>query len=103
VPYPGFPDLASALLGGQVEVASSDLSSALRQRQAGANLRILALFGPERNPLAPDVPTAREQGVDIELGVMLGLLAPPKVPPPVAQNLVEGFHRAASHLGPLRS
>lgn len=52
-----------ALLGGHVDVAVMTVSEARPLLEAG-EVRILGVMSEERDPAFPDVPTAREQGVD---------------------------------------
>lgn len=62
----------TALEGGHVAVGSGDAAEMVKHHVAG-KIRILAVMSPERLPgeLA-DVPTAREQGVDIDWPVWRG-------------------------------
>ncbi|MFT3799991.1 MAG: tripartite tricarboxylate transporter substrate binding protein [Burkholderiaceae bacterium] len=61
VPYKGASPLATDLLGGQVDSAWIDVSTATAHLQAG-KLRALAVTGPRRAPMLPDVPTLAEKG-----------------------------------------
>ena len=61
VPYKGSALLVSDLLGGQVPAGITVLSQLLKYHEAG-KLRVLATSGPQRSPMAPDVPTFRELG-----------------------------------------
>ena len=62
--YDGGSDKAQALLAGQVGVSVGALSGVADFVEAG-QFRLLAVFSNERNEFMPDVPTAKEQGVDI--------------------------------------
>jgi hypothetical protein len=53
----------SALAGGHVHVSAFSTAEYKQFRSAG--LRALAYLGEERHPGLPDVPTAREQGLDV--------------------------------------
>jgi tripartite-type tricarboxylate transporter receptor subunit TctC len=61
VPYKGGGPLVTDLIGGQVPAAIALVSEMVRQHQAG-KLAMLAVFGPKRSPVAPDVPTFQELG-----------------------------------------
>ena len=61
VPYKGSAPFVNDLLGGQVPAGITVLSQLLKHHEAG-KLRILGTSGSERSPMAPDVPTFREQG-----------------------------------------
>jgi len=68
-------EVNAALLGGNVDVASPNPSEAAQLIKAG-RLRPLAMFSPERLEKWKDVPTAREQGVNVELSQFRGVIAP---------------------------
>jgi putative tricarboxylic transport membrane protein len=68
-------EVNAALLGGSVDLASPNPSEAAQLIQA-KRLRPLAMFSPERLKNWPDVPTAREQGIDVTLEQFRGVVAP---------------------------
>jgi putative tricarboxylic transport membrane protein len=68
-------EVNAALLGGSVDVASPNPSEAAQLIQA-KRLRPIAMFSPERLKNWPNVPTAREQGVDVTLEQFRGVVAP---------------------------
>ncbi len=51
------------IVGGRADVFTGDVSEALPQIEAG-NLKVLAVLSDERISSLPDVPTAKEQGID---------------------------------------
>jgi tripartite-type tricarboxylate transporter receptor subunit TctC len=86
VPYRGGPAANTDLIAGHVQVMFDSLSNTYQPIQEG-RLRGLALLRPQRSPLLPDVPTAREAGVlNAEMGGFLGLFAPAGTPPVVLQK-----------------
>lgn len=54
-----------AVIAGEVMAGVNNLSDAFRAQQAG-NVKILGVFDLERNEFLPDVPTMKEQGLDID-------------------------------------
>ncbi len=52
------------LLGGHVQAFTGDISEIKGQLEAG-NVRVLAVLSDERLPTDPNLPTAKEQGVDV--------------------------------------
>jgi tripartite-type tricarboxylate transporter receptor subunit TctC len=62
VPYRGSAPAVTDVLGGQISVASVDLTSAYPHIQAGT-LIALGLVDEKRSALVPQVPTIAEQGV----------------------------------------
>jgi tripartite-type tricarboxylate transporter receptor subunit TctC len=59
-------------------------------------MRNIGQFSPARSNLAPDLPTAREQGFDIELSSLRGLAAPKGLPPEIRDRLVKAVASAAA-------
>jgi tripartite-type tricarboxylate transporter receptor subunit TctC len=59
VPYKGDAPLNTDLIAGQIQIAIVPLSAAVPLVQA-KQLRALALIGPARSPVLPEVPTAAE-------------------------------------------
>ncbi len=81
VPYKGNGPLLNDLLGGQVPAAVLTAGDVAQFAKDG-KVRILGVFGGERSPLMPDVPTMKEQGYDIDTGdAWTGLWAPAGTPP----------------------
>lgn len=80
VPYRGNGPLVTDLLGGQVPAGIMTAGDILQHQKAG-NVKVLAVFGAERSPLLPDVPTAKEQGFDVDTGdAWTAIWAPAKTP-----------------------
>jgi len=76
----GGGELATALLGGHIQVASTDISDSIPHVQSG-DMRILAVFADQRLPGATvaNIPTAKEQGFDVVWPVIRGFYVGPKV------------------------
>ncbi|AYC34265.1 tripartite tricarboxylate transporter substrate binding protein [Pseudomonas cavernae] len=66
--------IATALQGGYVQVASTDIADSMPRVQRG-EMRLLAVFAEQRlaEPAMAAIPTAREQGYDIVRPVVRGL------------------------------
>ena len=62
--YKGSSPLANALLGGEIPVAIDTLDAVLPLHQAG-RLRILAVSGNSRSVFAKEIPTLKEQNIDL--------------------------------------
>ena len=62
VPYKGLGPAIGELVGGQVQMAVSNVSTALPHVKSG-RLRLLAVTTMKRFPLFPDTPTVSESGV----------------------------------------
>ena len=61
VPYRGAAPAITDLLGGHVDMLNADMP-VLLPLVKGNSVKALALFGAERSPLLPDVPTTAELG-----------------------------------------
>ena len=74
VSFPGGAEIATALLGGHVDVTHSGLGNVLPHVREG-RIRVLAISGPKRlwGPFA-DVPTWKEVGVDMTASGWRGVL-----------------------------
>ncbi|KWV48511.1 ABC transporter substrate-binding protein [Bradyrhizobium macuxiense] len=79
VPYRGGAPAMQDLMGGQVPLMIDTLSQTLEQHRAG-KLRILAVTGEQRNRALPDVPTLREQGINVVADACFGLYGPADMP-----------------------
>ncbi|NML43808.1 ABC transporter substrate-binding protein [Ramlibacter sp. G-1-2-2] len=79
VGYRGSAPLISDLIGGQVPVSIDTLDVVLPQHEAG-KLRILAASGAKRSPIAPNVPTFRESGLDLAATGWNAFFAPAAMP-----------------------
>ena len=86
VPYRGASPAVTALLGGQVQVFFSPLSTAVEHIKAG-KLRGLAVTTANRSEALADVPTMREFVPDYEASNWYGIGAPSKTPAEVIDKL----------------
>jgi putative tricarboxylic transport membrane protein len=77
IAFSGGGESLAAILGGQVSVGVNGLAEFLPQMEAGT-VRILGISSAERLP-GVDVPTLREQGVDVEFENWRSVLAPPGI------------------------
>ena len=93
VPYTGAAPQMTSFLGGHLVAvfgASDDLT---RYRD---KVRILGFATDKRFPGFPDVPTLKEQGIDMVEGVDRGVAVPPGTPPDVIKKLEAAFMDIAS-------
>ncbi|MDI3379939.1 Bug family tripartite tricarboxylate transporter substrate binding protein [Xenophilus aerolatus] len=94
IPYRGSPMALQDLIGGQILCLFDAGASILPQARQG-RVRLLGVTAAQRDPLAPETPTLREQGFDIgEVMVWSGLLAPSGTPKPVIDQLSEAVRAA---------
>jgi tripartite-type tricarboxylate transporter receptor subunit TctC len=93
VPHRGLAPAITAALGGFVDLVIGLPVAIGPQVQAG-KLRAVAQFGASRAPGLDDVPTLKESGVNLVLGVDIGVFAPAGLPAPVVRRLEEAFAAA---------
>ncbi|MBQ1082017.1 tripartite tricarboxylate transporter substrate binding protein [Nocardiopsis sp. B62] len=82
VPYGSTGEVLTGLLGGQIEVAPASAASAKPYVESG-DFKALCTLSEERydDPVLGDVPTAVEQGLDAEVTIWRGVLAPDGIAP----------------------
>jgi tripartite-type tricarboxylate transporter receptor subunit TctC len=78
VPYKGTGDMATAVLGAQIDGAMTYTAFAINNKE---KTRALAVAMEKRHPLLPDVPTFRELGVDWVDGAYRGIGMPKSATP----------------------
>ncbi len=94
VPYRGAAPAMNDTMAGQTQVMFPSLFSAYPHVKSG-KLRALALAGPKRSSLLPDVPTLEEAGVKgVEITQWYALFAPGKTPRPVIDQLNKALNTA---------
>lgn len=94
VPYRSIPPAVLDVLAGQISMAWADIQSSLPHVRAG-RLRALAVSGPARIALAPDIPTAAEAGVPgFDITAWYGAFAPARAPAPIVARLHAAFTAA---------
>lgn len=94
VPYKGSAEAVTAVMSGDVTMSLVDSGPATNGLRSG-KLKALAVTSPGRMPSLPDVPTLKETGVDLEVTLWSGLLAPAGTPPEVIQRLNEAVVSAS--------
>ena len=86
IPYKSSGESVNAVVAGQVTMTICDpppASGPLR----GGTARALAVTANERHPWWPDVPTLKENGVDVEVSLWTAFFAPAKTPPAIVARL----------------
>jgi tripartite-type tricarboxylate transporter receptor subunit TctC len=81
------------LVGGHVDFMCEQSVSVAESVLAGT-VKAYAVSAPERLAMLPDVPTAREAGVNYEMSIWAGLFAPKGVPPEVVAKLADALDKA---------
>ena len=94
VAFEGGGEALTALQGGHIQVFTGDAAEAQQQLKAGSKIRILAVMSDKRLPgeLA-NVPTAKEQGTDIDWPIFRGFYVGPKVSDADYKVWADTFHK----------
>jgi tripartite-type tricarboxylate transporter receptor subunit TctC len=96
IPFKGSADVRAAIAGKQITVAAINIGEALQYQKGGTPIRNLVQMSPARTNLAPELATAREQGYDIELSSLRGMVGPKGLPPEIRERLVRAIERSVS-------
>ena len=80
IPFPGGGTVAKNLVGNQIDSTVNNPAEQMEFYRAG-NTKPLVQFTAERMPAFPDVPTAKELGVEIEYYMQRSVNGPPGMDP----------------------
>ena len=106
IAFRGDPPHLNETLAGRLDFSTAVVGGASEFILSG-RMRLITVFSQSRHPDFPDVPTAREQGVDALQFSQVGIYAPRGTPEPVLDRLEalcrealqqEGVRRIASSL-----
>lgn len=92
VPHEGGGDMMINVLNGTLDIGVGEVQELQSQLQAG-KVRILAVLSDKRLATLPNVPTAREQGVDIVVRKFRGLAAPKGISSEAAKAMEAGLRK----------
>lgn len=90
IPFEGDGPSWQAAMGNKIDASFNNLGITYPQIDA-KNLRILAIFSDERNPMVPDAPTMKELGFDVVSGSSRGYSAPKGIPADAKAKLLAAF------------
>ena len=94
VPYKGSPQAINDLMGGQIDMMFDNISSIGPHAKAG-RVKGIAVSGPRRSPVFPDLPTVAEAGVPgYETVAWGGVIGPAKLPPEIVAKLHQEIRKA---------
>jgi tripartite-type tricarboxylate transporter receptor subunit TctC len=86
VPYKGTGPAMQDLVAGRIDFLCEIITTAKPQIDGG-NVRALAIMTTERSPVLPNLPTTREQGLDVQAYTWNALYAPKGTPDAVVKKL----------------
>ncbi|MFM1990138.1 MAG: hypothetical protein RJA99_3095 [Pseudomonadota bacterium] len=96
VPYKGSAESLTDLVAGRIDLIFDPV--ALQQVKAG-NVKALATTSPGRHPELPDVPTLKEQGIEMPDSGWFGLFAPKGTPAEAIVRMASEIERALAAPG----
>jgi tripartite-type tricarboxylate transporter receptor subunit TctC len=92
VPYDGGGESLLGILGGHIDLVVLAPTQTLPHIKAG-KLRPLAVSDTKRDPELPDVPTLKEEGVNIVNLLWKGIMVPKGTPRPIIDKLAVAFKK----------
>jgi tripartite-type tricarboxylate transporter receptor subunit TctC len=96
VPFKGSAEVHNAIASKQILVAAMNIGEAMQYQKGGTPLRHLGQMSEKRSTLAPQVPTFKEQGINVIMASLRGLAAPKGLPAPVREQLVQAVQKAVA-------
>jgi len=96
VPFRGGGERAPALAGGHID-ADFDIVAPLKPLAEAGKLRILGIASDRRSELYKEIPTMKEQGVELNLASWHGVFAPKGTPPAVVAALSSALAKVSRH------
>ncbi|WP_164738413.1 Bug family tripartite tricarboxylate transporter substrate binding protein [Aquabacter cavernae] len=98
IPYQSSPAAVTALIQNDAQMACLPAIS-ITPLVGTKPVKILAVSTAKRTPFLPDVPTLKEQGIDVEAEAWNGLIAPAGTPEPIVAKLRAAVADALSQPG----
>ena len=90
VPYAGYAPTVTALLAGEVDSATVAIPDTIEYHREG-KLKILGVSSPTRHFMAPEIPTFKEQGFDVDVGSWRCVAGPKGIPADRLKKLQDGL------------
>jgi len=94
IPYDGSSPAMVAAIGGHVDVGVSGTGGTLSYIRGG-KLRALLTLGDKRSKYLPDIKTAKEMGIDVEMYMWRGSAVPRNTPKDIKNAIDAAFRKAA--------
>jgi len=95
ISYDGTADRMKALLANTIHIGQVSEVTAAKHAEAG-RLKLLAMNYGKRSTRVPDLPTAQEQGFDLEIATDRGFMLPLETPQEVVDHYIALFKKVAS-------
>lgn len=94
VPYKGIAPVATAVGGGEVDLAFVPLAGPILGMIQTGRIKAIAIASAKRHTLLPEIATLGEHArfKNFEFGIWTGLFAPARTPDAVVARLTKAFH-----------
>lgn len=103
VPYKGTGPAMTDLLGGQTDIMCDQTTNTTQQIKGGT-IKAYAVTSPERLKLFPDLPTAKESGLEtLEFGIWHGIYTPKGTPAAINERLSKSLQVALADEGVIKA
>jgi tripartite-type tricarboxylate transporter receptor subunit TctC len=98
VAYRGTAPALNDLIGGHVDFFCEQVVSVAPQIAAGV-IKAYAVSASERLATLPNVPTAKEEGLDYQMSIWAGIFAPKGTPKPIVDRLAGALDKSLDDPG----
>jgi len=96
VPYRGSGPAMQDLLAGRIDYICEQISTAVSQIKGGT-VKAIATMGLSRSGVLPDLPTATEQGFDIDCASLSAFVFPKGTPDAIVRRLAEATSKVVEN------
>jgi tripartite-type tricarboxylate transporter receptor subunit TctC len=96
VPFKGDNEGAVALAGGHIEVHVA-VPVSYKALVEAKKVKILAVAAEDRSPLYGNLPTFRDNGVDLLIGAFHGVYVPKATPPAIVAKLADALEKTMTN------
>lgn len=101
VPFDGTRQRMTALLSGAITLGGLNVASGRKYIESG-ELKAYAIAADKRDPALPNLPTLKEQGVDMTFSLIRGVVAPKGTPKDVINHWAQLLKKASENKGLLK-
>lgn len=93
IPYEGTRQRLTAILAHNVDIGEMNILTAKKYLKEGT-MKAFGIATEKRDPIMPELPTLREQGIDIVYGLYRGVVAPKGTPKDIIKTYDDAFAKA---------
>ncbi|WP_085522722.1 tripartite tricarboxylate transporter substrate binding protein [Tuberibacillus sp. Marseille-P3662] len=93
--YEGTAKRMKAVVGNHVDFGGVSVVAG-KEYLKDDKMKLLGYLGPERSPILPDVPTLKEQGIDVVSATNRGVYAPKGTPESIVKKMSKALKKVAN-------